>query len=159
MGTSEQNYERLCAMRQENEQRREELAAAQRERENDPLAEAMRQPLVDPLAKWRCEQQQGAPPARQRRLDTSPVNWSAVDQRIGGMRKYLLEVITGTIAELAERQRDAIDDAMRPLRVELAELRISNCEVRAANAELCEQLAAGHVTDLPPLPLRGSRTH
>jgi hypothetical protein len=49
--------------------------------------------------------------------------------------------------------------AMRPLRVEPAELRISNCKLRAANAELREQLTAGHVTELPPLPLRGSRAN
>ena len=52
-----------------------------------------------------------------------------------------------------------VDDASRPLRVELAEPRISNCELRTANAELREQLTAGHVTDPPSLPLRSSRAN
>jgi len=98
------------------------------------------------------------PPPRERGLDTSPVNWSSViDQRIADARGYLLEVITETVAELAERQRDAIDDAMRPLRAELCELKISNAELRVANAALREQLSAGDdsTIDLPALPLRG----
>jgi len=37
-----------------------------------------------------------------------------------------------------------INDAMR---VELAELRISNCELRAANAELRDQSTAGRITE------------
>jgi hypothetical protein len=40
-----------------------------------------------------------------------------------------------------------INDAMRPVRVELAELRISNCELRAANAELRDQAMAGRITE------------
>jgi hypothetical protein len=52
-----------------------------------------------------------------------------------------------------------VDDASRPLRVELAEPRISNCELRTANAELREQLTAGHVTERPPLPLRSHRAN
>jgi hypothetical protein len=38
-----------------------------------------------------------------------------------------------------------INDAMRPVRVELAELRINNCELRAANAELRDQSTAGRI--------------
>ena len=52
-----------------------------------------------------------------------------------------------------------VDDASRPLRVELAVLRISHCELRTANAELREQLTAGHVTERPALPLRSHRAN
>jgi hypothetical protein len=44
-----------------------------------------------------------------------------------------------------------VDDASRPLRVD--------CELRTANAELREQLIAGHLTELPPLPLRSHRAN
>ena len=161
MGSSEQNYERMWAMRQENEQRREELAAARRERDDDPLAEALAQPVEDRVDKWRREaDEQEARFARQRRAEqrrrAEPASVDVdlhIAEAIADERQHVLAVIAETIAELTERQREAIDDAMRPLRVELAELRISNCELRAANAELREQLA-GHVTDLPALPLR-----
>ena len=70
-------------------------------------------------------------------------------------RAYLLEVLAETVAELAERQREAIDDALRPLRLELCELRIRCGELKLSNTELREQLTASGqlVTDLPN-PLR-----
>jgi hypothetical protein len=165
MGTSEQNYEALWAMRQENEKRLEELAAARHEREDDPLAEALRTPVEDPLTKWQREaDEQEARFAkerakRRRSAEPASVNWDRrIAEAIADERQHALAVIAETIAELADRQREAIDDAMRPLRVELAELKISNAELRLANAELRQQLAADHraTIDSPPLPLRAN---
>jgi hypothetical protein len=128
------------------------------------LEDAMRQPLEDPLTKWRREAEEQEArfekerAKRRRSAEPAPVNWDLrIAEAIADERQHILEVIAETIAELAERQREAIDDAMRPLRIELAELRIGNCELRAANAELREQLGAGHITDLPnPLPGRAN---
>jgi hypothetical protein len=138
------DHERFGQLRQENE-----------------LEEAMRQALEDPLTKWRREaDEQEARFARERRrrersAEPAPINLDLrISEAIAEERQHLHAVIAETIAVLAERQRDAIDDAMRPLRVELAELRIGNCELRAANTELREQLLAGRGTDLPS-PLHG----
>jgi hypothetical protein len=49
-------------------------------------------------------------------------------------------------------------DLIRPLRVELAELKICNAELRAANVEL-RSLPSGGVANLTPLPSRGSRAN
>lgn len=53
----------------------------------------------------------------------------------------MMQLLEETIAEIEARAHERIDDAMRPLRCELAELKISNCELRITNAKLREQLA------------------
>ena len=99
------------------------------------------------------------PPPRRRGLDTRPapaVDWNGeIRRQVADARAYLLEVLAETVAELAERQREAIDDALRPLRLELCELRIRCGELKLSNTELREQLTASGqlVTDLPN-PLR-----
>jgi regulator of replication initiation timing len=56
-----------------------------------------------------------------------------------------MQVLTEAVAELEDRAQQRVDDAMRPLRVELAELKISNCELRITNTRLREQLTSnGH---------------
>jgi hypothetical protein len=52
-------------------------------------------------------------------------------------------VITETVAVLADRQCDAIEDVTRPLHVELVERKIANAELRLSFTELPEQLSAG----------------
>jgi hypothetical protein len=149
--------ERARQLREENEAALEELERQRRERE---YLEELGQPLPERRA-WQLPEPEPVP--RERGRDTSPVNWSAViDQRIAAEHAFMVEVIAEVVATLADRQRDAIDDAMRPLRVELAELKISNAELRLVNVALREQLAAGgHGTaiDLPALPLRNSRAN
>ena len=71
----------------------------------------------------------------------------------------MIEVLAETIVELDERQREAIDVALRPLQIELVELKVANADLRVKLAE--QQLAASHATtiDLPALPLRGGRAN
>ena len=136
--------------------------------QDDPLQQAMRVPLENKLQRWRresAEREQRFAKERaneRRKLDAAPIDWSAeIDQRVGNTREYLVEVIIETIAELTERQREAISDAVRPLREQLFEVKIANAELRIKLAELREQLAAdgSKVLDLPALPLRGSRAN
>jgi hypothetical protein len=109
-------------------------------------------PLEDPLTTWRRE---ASPPPRPRGLDTAPVDWSAeIDRRIADEHSFMSDIVAQALSELMHRQREALEDALRPLRVELAELRLSNCQLRASNAELREQMDTSYVTDLPSLPLR-----
>jgi hypothetical protein len=133
------------------------------------LEEAIHQPLEDPLTKWRHEaeeQEERFARAREMRLrSAAPVhtNWSAeIDQRIAAEHAFLIEVIGEAFGQERVQtdnwMRQLADDLIRPLRVELAELRISNAELQAANVEL-RALFSGGITDLPTLPLRGSRAN
>jgi hypothetical protein len=59
------------------------------------------------------------------------------------------------VVELNDRQAQAIDDALRPLRLELCELRIRCGELKLSNTELREQLtASGQLVNDLPNPLR-----
>lgn len=146
--------ERARQLREENEAAIAELDRQQREREY--LTE-----LGHPLSErreWRLPEAE--PPPRERKRDTSPVDWSSViDQRIAAEHEFVAQVIAEIVATLADRQAEAIDDALRPLRVELADLRISNAELRLANTELRKQMSAGYVVDLPALPLCGGHAN
>ena len=142
----------------------------------DPLEEAMRQPLEDPLTKWRREaDEQEARFAKERAKrarSAEPAPVVDIDLRIATVvadeRQYILDLMAEIIAETAARQREAIDDAMRPLLGELAQLkaaiaeqRVKICELQLSDEKMREQLAGDHskVLDLPALPLRGSRAN
>jgi len=125
----------------------------------DPLEEAMRQPLEGSLTKWRREadeQEARFAEARAKRARSADLRISAA---IADERQFMIEVLAETIIELTERQRETIDAALQPLRIELAELKVANADLRVKLAE--QQLAASHATtiDLPPIPLRGSRAN
>jgi hypothetical protein len=168
------NPERLLQRREENERCRGEQADGRNASMDDLLEEAMRQPLEDPLAKWRREaDEQEARFARERRRrerHAQPVNWELrIAEAIADERQFMTQVLAEAFAELTERQSKAINDAVRPLQIELAELKAANAEAKVANAELRlvnaslrEDLSAGHGTttnDLSALPLRGSRAN
>jgi hypothetical protein len=143
--------QRVRQMREENEAAIEQRQ--RRERERDYLGEM--QPPAE-RREWQLPELEPEP--HRRGLDTMPVDWSAViDQCVSNTREYLLEVIAETVAELADRQREAIDDAMRPLKTELAELRSINAEQRVTIAEM--RLTNTSTIDLPALPLRGYRAN
>jgi hypothetical protein len=89
----------------------------------------------------------------------SQLSFAALGARAFEDGKRAKKTFAGTIAELADLQREAIDDAMNPLCVELCELRLASAELKISNASLREQLSAGHVTDPPSLPLRSSRAN
>ena len=84
-------------MRQENEQRREELEQQRREREY--LRE-----MGQHAGTSRMRRPKPEPPPRERRRDTSPVNSSAeIDQRIANERRFLIEVVGEADGELREQ--------------------------------------------------------
>lgn len=150
--------ERARQLREENERAREELERQARERE---FLEEMGQPQPE-SREWKLPEPE--PPPRQRQRDTSPVDWSGlIDQRIAAERAFMREVIGEVLADLADRQCDAIDDAVRPMKAELAELKVTIAEVRLANAELRVQQSVDQgskgILDLPPMPLRSSRAN
>lgn len=137
------------------------------------LEEAMRQPVADPLTEWRrFHDEQEARFARERRrrersAAPAPVD---VDLRISEVvaneRLFMTQVLAEAFAELTERQREAIESAVRPLQAELAQVKaeaaeqkVKICELQLSNGSLREQLAGGHAIDLPALPLRGSRAN
>jgi hypothetical protein len=131
----------------------------------DPLEEAMRQPLEDPLTRWKreAEEQEArfaeARAKRARSAEPAPVDWDLrIATVVADERQYILDLMAEIIAETAARQREAIDDAMRPLQGELAQLkasiaeqRVKICELQLSDGKLREQLAGDRskVFDLP----------
>ncbi|MCD9110093.1 hypothetical protein [Bradyrhizobium japonicum] len=136
----------------------------------DVLIEALSQPLEDRVARWKAEadaqtaREQRAVRERrrgERRAEPAPINWDLnIAEAIAEERGFLLEVLAETVAELADRQREAIDAAMLPLRTELAQVRAEAAEQKVTICELrltlSEQLSADRskIIDLPPLPMR-----
>ncbi|WOH60930.1 hypothetical protein [Bradyrhizobium sp. BWC-3-1] len=147
--------ERARQLREENEAAIEELERQRRERE---FLEEMGQPVPE-RREWQLPEVE--PPPRERKRDTSPVDWSSViDQRIGAEHAFMAQLLAELIATLTDRQEKAIEDAVRPLQSELGQMKgdaaqqkVAFCELRVA---LNEQLAADHgkTIDLPQLPLR-----
>lgn len=134
----------------------------------------MRQPLEDPLTKWKREADEQearfaeARAKRARAAEPAPVNWdSRIANAVADERGFMTELLAEAIVELNERQREAIDAALQPLRIELAELKAANAEAKVANAELrlvnasLREQVSGHSTtiDLPALLPRGSRAN
>ncbi|MET3994889.1 Na+-translocating ferredoxin:NAD+ oxidoreductase RnfC subunit [Bradyrhizobium sp. S3.9.2] len=156
---NEENYERMWQMRQENEQRREELQQQRRERE---YLEEMGQPVEDRVARWRREaeeqtarQQRAVRERRRSERRAEPVNLDLrIAEAIAEERRFMVEVIGETVAEMAERQTRAIADAVRPLLHELSELKIAHADAKVAIAELRLQQSGGSTIDPPVLPLR-----
>ena len=65
-------------------------------------------------------------PRRARRAEPAPINWDLrIAEAIADERQHVLAVLAEAVVELADRQREAIDTSMRPLRIELAELNVS----------------------------------
>lgn len=144
--------QRVRQLREENEAAIEEQRQRERERE---FLEEMGQPVPE-RREWRLPEVE--PPPRERKRDTSPVDWSSViDQRIAAEHAFMAQVIAEVVATLADRQAEAIADAVRPLQSELAQVRVEAAEQKVTVCELrltlSEQLA-GKTIDLPALPLR-----
>lgn len=132
------------------------------------LAEALARPLEDRVAKWAAEADEQTARverfARERRRQESRPAPADLDlkiaESIADERRFLLEVLAETVAELADRQREAIDAAMLPLRTELAQVRAEAAEQKVTICELrltlSEQLSADRskIIDLPPPPMR-----
>ena len=148
--------ERARQMREANRAAIEELEQQRRERE---YLEEMGQ-LQPERREWKLPEVE--PPPRERKRDTSPVNWSAViDQRIAAERQFLIQVVGEAIGEVREQieesTRKEFEEQLRQARVDAAEAKIRLAELRISFTELREQLSAGHggTIDLPALPLRG----
>ena len=139
----------------------------------DMLAEALQQPVEDRVANRRREaEEQEQRFARERRrrergAQPAPVNWDLrISEAVASERLFMTQVLAEAFAELTERQREAIESAVRPLQAELAQVRaeaaeqkVRICELQLSNGSLREQLAGGHAIDLPALPLRSSRAN
>jgi hypothetical protein len=91
------------------------------------------------------------PPARERKLDTAPIDWHAIiEGRVLRERARTTALLTELVAELQGRAADDLESATRSLINEVADLRVVVSELRAAIA--AEK--TGTVLDLPSLPLR-----
>ncbi|MCK1303896.1 MULTISPECIES: hypothetical protein [unclassified Bradyrhizobium] len=126
----------------------------------DVLIEALSQPLEDRVERWRREADEQTArferARRRRERKPAPVNSDLkISEAIAEERGFLLEVLAEAIAELAQRQTRAIEDALRPLQVEMAHLKVENGELKVINAELrLQQSSADHgnkLLDLPPI--------
>ena len=103
-----------------------------------------RRELAERDAAWERARRARARAARAAEVAATPAppDWSSyVRDAIAAERNHMMQLLEETIAEIEARAHERIDDAMRPLRVELAELKISNCELRIQNSRLRELLA------------------
>ena len=102
----------------------------------------------------------------------------AIAAAIVDERQRVFDLLTETIAELTQRQREEIDAATKPLQLELAELKLANAEANAfvetwrtfktemielkAMLNQMQQILAGAdrsgTIDLPQIPLRSHRS-
>jgi hypothetical protein len=97
----------------------------------------------------RLEDQSRALTARAARAQAHTVDWSAViDERIANLHTFLLDVVAHALGEaLAEQHRDAkheLEDNIRGLKIELAQLEATLSELRSVIASEKSQ-----VVDLP----------
>lgn len=151
---------------EEQRQREAEyVSALQPDEADDVLATALNTPTETRNQRDRRElEEQEARFARERRAverrnaAPAPDVQLRISSAIADERQYILDLMAEIIAETAARQREAIDAAVRPLQIELAELKVANAELKVANAELRianASLSGGHGTiiDLPN-PLR-----
>lgn len=115
------------------------------------LAEALARPLEDRVERWRREADEQTAKRerfeRERRRQErrpAPISWdSKLAEAIAAERAFMVELLAETIAELAERQREAISEAQRALQGELAQLKVEVAEQKVTICELRLQLSGG----------------
>jgi hypothetical protein len=121
------------------------------------------QTAPDPLDTWKRSRPQPEPKPRQRKLDTAPVDWSAViDQRVGRMKTFVMDVIGEALRESFNIERAAYADALKERDRQIAKLecelakqaaQVAKLEVRLIQSEIAHD-DRSKVIDLPALPKR-----
>ena len=174
-----QRLREICEANQEaiaaREQRMREQEYLQAMGNDELVAEALSRPLESRNDKdrreiseqeQRFERERRAEQRRRERERTAaepePVNMDLVVATVvADERAFMTEVLGEVVAEIEARQRDTLDDVVRPLKAEISELRVLIADERVKLAEVRQQLAADHsgsktILDLPALPsLRG----
>ena len=101
-------------------------------------------PEDDPLEMWERGMPKPEPTPPKRKLDTRQVRqdpnlYEWVEQRLLAEREFILEVAGKAIGEMLEEQhrtaKNALADEVRELKIELAELETTLCELRQVIAK------------------------
>lgn len=113
----------------------------------EPPVESLNQRHLRELAErdeaWARARRARARAARAAELAATPApaDWTEhVTSAIKAEREFLLAVVGEAIAEIENRAQSKLDDVIRPLLVQMSELKVSNAELKLANAQLREQL-------------------
>jgi hypothetical protein len=95
----------------------------------------------DPLEMWERNMPKPEPEPRVRKLDTGrgPTIHQWIEERLESEREFILEVVGRTLGELLdeqlERQKTALQDEVRELKIEICSLETTLCELRQVIAK------------------------
>jgi hypothetical protein len=100
----------------------------------------------DKLAAWKRTMPKPEPKPRQRGLDTAPVDWSSIiDERIGNMKEFVMDVLGQALCESFNIERGAYADALKERDRKIGQLELDLLRAQAELARLNTRVIQGEV--------------